>query len=183
MDALADYSSDDSEEALPSSTKKPKLSPEFGVSNRYQVDDVNDSIQENRLSLLEPPPLSKDSMIFGEIDLFSAKYAPSLRSRPSNQECSQNQKDIASSPTDWVQQIQSGHEFHNPAFFQSALQTLGVEDELGTNVACQELIYPYELDLVRLEEEARIRQYQNAAVATPSPFAQQQLERVMQQRR
>jgi hypothetical protein len=190
MEALAGYSSDSSEEGSPSSPKNPRIflpTSHHNVNNCLQADSEENSShvsnRETSVALLEPPPLSEDSMLFGDIDLFSSKYTPICQSNLLNKNNNQPRIDSSCVPTSWVHQIQSEHEFHNPAFFQSALQNLGIKDELGTNASCQEIIYSYEYDLVRLEEEARIRQYQNVPVATPSPFAQKQLERVMQQRR
>ena len=90
----------------------------------------------------------------------------------------------------WAEELKSQHDFCNPALFQTAVQNFGIHTVLGSNMMtsyCQEnattisTMEDYEFDLVRLEEEARLRQQQqHVAIASPTPFAQEQLERAMQ---
>lgn len=89
---------------------------------------------------------------------------------------------LSSQTKNLAEQLKSQHEFHNPAFFQNLVQHFGIKDELGGGV---ESFHSYEFDLVRLEEEARMRQQQQTAqpVATPTAYAQEQLDRVMQRHR
>jgi hypothetical protein len=148
---------------------------------------------------LPPPPLGSHSLITSEVDHFSLKYGthtlnsaipiPSklqqlLLSRSScSTSTTLNHKANTTTNISWAEEIKSQHDFCNPALFQTAVENFGIRNVLGSNMHYQEnVMEDYEFDLVRLEEEARLRQQQqqqHVAIETPTPFAQEQLERAM----
>ena len=183
MDALAGYGSDDSDDDVPQNTSTlsglTAYGDEDGEDNKEQEPLQKRLKQEpeTKDTVLPPPPLGNDSIIKSEVDHFTSKYGTLL---DSTVEMPAKLQQLSSS-TNWADQLKSQHEFHNPAFFQTVVEHFGIQDVLGSNMECQETLHDYEFDLVRLEEEARIRQQvDHQAIATPTPYAQEQLERAMQ---
>jgi hypothetical protein len=141
----------------------------------------------NSTSLFPPPPLSNDSLITSDVDYFTPKYGIPLAS---NGKLPLKLLELSSSSTIWAEKLKSQHEFHNPAFFQTAVQKFGIQNALGSTMTCLETMHEYEFDLIQLEEEARIRQHQqwqqqqqqdgHPPNIAPTPYAQEQLERAMQ---
>lgn len=180
MDALAGYGSDSS--SSPSLGKQPNaLSSLVGYSDDEEENATEDKISKshnrntNNISALPKPRLSTedDSMILRPEDHFSSNYGnPSTEEKKSSQLLNK----------DWIKTLKSKREFHNPAFFHTMVGHFGIQEPLGTNIR-KEKFHEYEYDLVRLEEECRMReQQQNNSLAATTAFAQQQMERAMHQR-
>jgi hypothetical protein len=205
MDTLAGYSSDDSDDDAPhhpsslsgsiandgdddDATKesslqllKRELQP---LPKRTKMDVPVVDVDAKITALFPPPPLGNNSLITSEVDYFTPKYGIPLAPKG---EMPLKLLQLSSSSTIWSEKLKSQHEFHNPAFFQTAVHQFGIQDALGTTMTCLETMHDYESDLIRLEEEARIRQqlqqqqdYVHPPIAAPTPYAQEQLERAMQ---
>jgi hypothetical protein len=130
-----------------------------------------------------PPPLTSDGrfMIEWNEDYVTAKQ--SLRTASLKKVTSEKLQHI-SAETSWAQQLKKQHDFHNPHFFESVVEQFGIRDEMGSNLPNEEQFAGWEFDLAKYEEQARVQeqaQYQEQNTAASSHFAQQQLERAMQQ--
>lgn len=120
-------------------------------------------------------------MIESTVDYFTATYGSPSWKADMPPKLKQLAASSTTTTTNWAQQLKSQHEFHNPAFFQTVMNHFGVQDRGASNlpVGLKETFHDYEFDLVRLEEEARMRQ-QQPPIAAPTAYAQEQLERAMQ---
>ena len=193
MDALAGYGSEESEDEPPKQDLSNLILPTLTAYSDEEDDerplaksaaaigeklDAKGNLKSGYI--LPPPPLGMESIVMSDTDHFSATYATPIEEvvpMPPKLEELQSQ-----STTNWALKLKSQHEFHNPGFFQNVIQHVGIQDELGTNTFSQEQFQPYEYDLLKLEEEARMRQQQqHNPIAAPTAYAQQQLERAMRQ--
>lgn len=91
----------------------------------------------------------------------------------------------SSGTTGWAQQLKEQHDFNNPHFFESVVEHFGIADSMGTNLPNppQFAAWEYKLaiheETARFREQAQFQQQAGAAVAAPSPYAQEQLDRAM----
>lgn len=180
MDALAGYGSDSSSSSLSIGKQENALSSLVGYSDDEDENATNDKISKsdnrntNNTSALPKPRLNTEnnSMILRPEDHFSSLYGnPLADEKKSSQKLNK----------DWIKTLKSKREFNNPAFFHTMVDHFGIQEPLGTNIM-RETFYEYEYDLVRLEEECRMRQQQqNNSIAATTAFAQQQMERAMHQ--
>lgn len=209
MDTLAGYSSEDSDDDAPhhpsslsgslvndgddeddnDATKDPSLQLQKELPPLKKTPKPNKPLADiaKSTSLFPPPPLVNDSLIASDVDRFTPNYGIPLAS---NGELPLKLlQQLSSSSTVWAEKLKSQHEFHNPAFFQTAVHQFGIQDPLGSTMTCRETMHEYEFDLVQLEEEARIRQqqqwqqqqdYGHPLNVAPTPYVQEQLERAMQ---
>lgn len=197
LSALVAYDDDDDEDDTEEVHKRPppkKLKLSEPTPNPTIVSVASSS------KMLPPPPLGNHSLITSEVDHFSLNYGSQpldsaipvplklqqlqlqRSSRSTKTTLNNNNTANTTAKFSWAEEIKSQHDFCNPALFETAVQNFGICNVLGSNITCQETVMEdYEFDLVRLEEEARIRQQQqHVAIASPTPFAQEQLERAMQ---
>jgi hypothetical protein len=144
----------------------------------------DEAIPSASVSLPFPPPLTSNDrfMIEWNEDYVTAKQTS--RTGPLKKVTSEKLQQI-SLETSWAQQLKKQHDFHNPHFFESVVEQFGIRDEMGSNLPNEEQFAEWEFDLMKYEEQARVQeqaQYQQEQnAAAPSNFAQQQLERAMQQ--
>ena len=62
----------------------------------------------------------------------------------------------------YATQLKSQHGFHNPCFMENAAQQLGVQQVMTPSAGRTEAFEDYEFNILELEEQVRIQEFQNA---------------------
>ena len=147
MDVLGDYgSSSDSEESAADSPPKRQTalpsSSSLAESKRPRINSENNSNE----AMLPPPPnleQSQQQMLLGpddKVDFLSVKQAAFQqqttgdKKKASSVNFSQRFQQI-SNGAPWAEQLQEQHDFYNPHFFESVVESFGIQT-VGTNIAC-----------------------------------------------
>jgi hypothetical protein len=170
---LGEYSDDEAnaEKGPPSSSTgtRPLQHPEKGTDEPTRkrqrgwdktTDTPNDKRSCSSLYQFPPPPTSDDTILVQwKTDYFTAKQQQ--QSHPTKKANLKKLQQIAASASDsgWAQQLKEQHDFHNPHYFESVVEHIGIQEEMGSNLQ-GERVTSWEFNLQQLEEQARIRYQQ-----------------------
>jgi len=111
--------------------------------------------------VLPPPSLSGSSLVLWDKDFISTNYR-NLSTKCTNVELQQKLNHLRekSKNTSWAEQLMSQQEFHNPHFFENAIEHFDIQDPLGSNISFGDNLQEFEFNVLATEEQTRIRQQQ-----------------------
>mmetsp|Transcript_13795 Transcript_13795/g.18005 ORF Transcript_13795/g.18005 Transcript_13795/m.18005 type:complete len:213 (+) Transcript_13795:91-729(+) len=197
MDALGAYGSDESE-----SDREEEVLTVHKISTSAAADSPTNDIAANNsrkkprvdkgFSMISPGFLpydvhaSHDSIISwspdgtGQLSQLHERVRHSLDTKTISSVGSKNQLVLPPGKSCYAQVLEDSksHEFCNPLLMEQTIQKLGIRKPLGSNMRCDDdAVLEWETDLVNLEEQARIREFQQhqPSETAVSGFAQEQL--------